>query len=224
LAHPFHVPFRAFSPGRLAVPLVALAVYTVQRGDAAVFNSTTAASQQQAFITSSLATNIAAQTPLVFLGTTTQTFSMQFSFSTGAVLRAVTQTSIILGVATSIILSTAAYIDDTARLWVIRAPAHGFQIELVFTTLRTEPDADFVTVYDGASGTLSPLLRVSGFPGTLPNVTSSSQCMTVLFASDGSGSGLQGFAADFSVIKIVNETGTVGCTEACYAANVRYKW
>jgi hypothetical protein len=162
---------------------------------------------------------------LVFLGTTA--FSMTFSYAAGAVLRAVTETRVITGVARSIILTGAVYTDDMARLWIIQIPLSGFQVELVFTTLDTQPGGDFVTVYTGAAGNLSAIMRVAGSPIALPNTTTVSERVTVLFTSDGSVSnahGLQGFAADFSFVTRVNQTGNISCTGPCYLANVQYKW
>jgi hypothetical protein len=152
---------------------------------------------------------------------------MQFDYSSSARLRVVTETTVVTGTATNISLVGAAYTVDTAKLWIIRAPVSGFQVELVFTTMNTQPGGDFVTVYDGESGSLSSVLRVAGSPSPLPITTTASTTMAVLFTSDDSVSntqGLQGFAADFSFVTRANRTGNISCTGACYAANVRYKW
>jgi hypothetical protein len=197
--------------------LIALALYAVQGGTADV---------PAAFSSSSLAINNSSQPPFVFLGTTTS-FFLHFTYSTAARLRAVTETTVVTGMLTSISLTGAAYNDDMAKLWIIRAPVSGLQVELVFTTMDTQASGDFVTVYDGVSGRLSSVLRVAGSPIILPNTTTTSTSMTVLFTSDFSVSnaqGLQGFAADFSFVTRVNETGNISCIGACYAANVRYKW
>jgi hypothetical protein len=82
-------------------------------------------------------------------------------------------------------------------------------------------------VYDGGSGSLPSVLRVAGSPSLLPTITTTSTTMAVLFTSDDSVSnaqGLQGFAADFSFVTTVTSVGSISCTGACYAANVRYKW
>jgi hypothetical protein len=179
------------------------------------------------FSSSSLVVNSATQVPFVFLGTSSQQFSMQFSYSAGAVLRAVTEARVVTGVATSIGVTGPAYTDDMGQLWIVRAPVPGFQVELVFTALSTEPDFDFVTVYNGVSGNLSSVLRVSGAPSTLPNITSTSEGMAVMFASDdllSNAQGYLGFAADFSFVRRVNQAGSISCTGACYAGNVQYKW
>jgi hypothetical protein len=192
---------------------VALAVYAVQGG------SVTGA------VTSSSLAISGTQSPLVFLGTTE--FTMQFTYSAAARLRAVTETTVVTGVATSISLTGQAYTDDTSKLWIIRTPLSGFQVELAFTAMDTQPNGDFVTVYDGVSGSLSSVLRVEGAPSPLPSITTTSTSMVVLFTSDDSVSnaqGLQGFAADFSFVTSVTTAGSISCTGACYAANVRYKW
>jgi hypothetical protein len=209
------IPRRAFSPDQLTVPLIALAVYAVQEGTVhAMFP-----------MLSSLAIN-GTQSPPVFLSTA-QYFTMSFNYQTAARLRAVTQTAVVTG-ATSINFTGAAYTDDTAKLWILRAPVPGFQVELVFTTMDTQPGGDFVTVYNGDSGSLlSSVLRVAGSPTPLPTATTTNTTMVVLFASDGAVSnaqGLQGFAADFSFVTRVNQMGNISCTGACYAANIRYKW
>jgi hypothetical protein len=204
---------RTFAP----VTILAFALYVVQGGTATV-------TAPASFTSSFLAAN-ATQAPFAFLSTSS--FAMQFSYAAAAVLRAVTQTQLATGSATSISLLGSEYTNDIARLWIIQAPVPGFLIELFFTTISTQPNADFVTVYNGMSGTLAPLLRVAGSPSLLPNLTSTSERITMLFTSDGSVShaqGLQGFAADFHFIRRVNQTGNIGCTGACYAANVQYKW
>jgi hypothetical protein len=209
------VPRRTFSPSRLPVPLVALAVYVVQGGTVS-----------GAVTSSSLAIS-GTQPPLVFLGTSTSAFTMQFTYSAAARLRAIAETAVVTGLATSISLTGSDFTDDTAKLWIIQAPVSGFQVELVFTTMNTQPGGDFVTVYDGTSGSLSSLLRVAGSPSPLPNTTTTSSSMAVLFTSDDSVSsaqGQQGFAADFSFVTRITSTGSISCTGACYAANVRYKW
>jgi hypothetical protein len=152
---------------------------------------------------------------------------MNFVYSFMATLRAVTETRVVTGVATSISVTGSDYTDDTAKLWIIRAPVPGFQVELVFTTMDTQPGGDFVTVYDGESGSLPSVLRVAGAPSPLPIATTTSTSMAVLFTSDGlvpNAQGLQGFAADFSFVTRVTSAGSISCTGACYAANVRYKW
>jgi hypothetical protein len=198
-------------------------VYAVQGGNITVFNSSNAA--QPVFSSSSVLINAAQSAPFVFLGTTTQLFSMQFTYSATAVLRAVTETRVVTGIATSISLLGTAYINDMAKLWILRSPVPGFQVELVFTVLSIQPNADFLTVYDGVHGSLSSLARWPLMPA---NITSGSECMTVLFTSDSSVSGgdgvLQGFAADFSFVRRVRQAGNISCTGACYAANVRFKW
>jgi hypothetical protein len=204
---------RTFTPSRLAVPLVALAVYAVQAGDVTVSISTPT---QLDFYLSSVPVN-GTQPPFVFLSNTAS-FFMQLSYSAGAVLRAVTKASVTIGNATSVAMLGPAYIDDTAEMAIIRAPVPGFRNELVFTTLDTQPNADFVTVYDGVSGNLTSLLRVSGSPSALPNVTSTSD------GSESNAQGYQGFAADVTFVQRVNRAGTINCTGACYAANTEWKW
>jgi hypothetical protein len=103
---------RTFTPTSLTVPLLAFALYAVHGGTASVTGA--------AFSSSSLAVSNATQPPLVFLGTTA--FSMTFSYAAGAVLRAVTETRVITGVARSIILTGAVYTVDMARLWIIQIP------------------------------------------------------------------------------------------------------
>jgi hypothetical protein len=196
-------------------------VYAVQGGSVTV---------PEANFTSSSVTISGAQPPFVYLGNTTQAYTFRLSYSPASRLRAITETKVVTGVATSISLSGAAYTNDVAKLWIIRSPTPGLQVELAFTTLNTQANADFLTVYNGASqGSPSSLQRIAGSPSPLPIVTSTSgEGMTVLFTSDGSVSnaqGLQGFAADFSFVRRVNTTGNISCTDACSAAaNVRYKW
>jgi hypothetical protein len=116
-----------------------------------------------------------------------------------------------------------AYVNDQAQLFIIRAPVPGFQTELTFTSFETEIDFDFVTVYDGVAGRLSPLQRLSGRPSTPLIVSTRSEGMTVLFTSDFS-STAQGFAANFMFVRHVSEAGNINCTGACYTANVQYRW
>jgi hypothetical protein len=96
------------------------------------------------------------QAPLVFFGTTT--FSVAFSYSTGALL---TEITVVTGLAIRIGVTRIAYTDNMARLWIIQTPVPGFQVEIVFTTLGTQLNCDYVTVYSGASGNLSALVRVA---------------------------------------------------------------
>jgi hypothetical protein len=210
-------PRRTFTPPRVP-PLVAVAVYAVQAGTV-----TGSVSGVSLGTLTSLTINNGADIPFLFFSTSA--VSMRFIYSIGARLRAISETTVVTGVATSISLTGPAYTDDTARLFIISTPVSGFLVELVFTTMDTQPNSDFVTVYDGVSGILPSVLRVAGSPSPLPIITSTSTSMAVLFASDDSVSqGLQGFAADFSFVTRVNQTGNISCTGACYVANVRYKW
>jgi hypothetical protein len=67
----------------------------------------------------------AAQAPPVFIGTSAQ-FSMQFNYSVGALLRAVTETRVVTGTASSFLgVLGPAYVNDQAQLFIIRAPRVG---------------------------------------------------------------------------------------------------
>jgi hypothetical protein len=195
-------------------------VYAAQAGVATVSLS------PHTFVVSSRAIN-ATDSPLLVIQTQTVPFTLAFNYSATAMLRAVTETAIVTGVATNISLLGPAYTNDMAKLWIIRTPVSvsGFLVELVFTTLSTEPNTDFVTAYGGISIPSRSQLRVSGSPSTLPNITS--ERVAVLFTSDGTVSnaqGLQGFAASFAFIQRVTQAGNISCTGACYIANVQYKW
>jgi hypothetical protein len=206
--------YRTFLPERASLAFVALAVYAVDEGNVLV--------EAANFSSSFLSINAATQAPPVYIGTSAQ-FSMQFNYSAGAVLRAVTETRVLTGTATSFGVLGPAYVTDYAQLWIIRTPVPGFQTVLTFTTFDTEGGYDFVTVYDGVTGGLSPLRRLSGRPAIPLTVSTTSEGMAVLFTSDRSTTG-QGFAASFAFVAHVSEAGSINCTGACYTANVQYKW
>jgi hypothetical protein len=206
--------FRTFLPQRTSLTVVALAVYAVLGGNVSVEAANLSSS-------SSIITGLRMM-PLVFVGTSAQ-FSMQFSYVAGAVLRAVTETRVVTGTASTFSVLGPAYANDDAQLFIIRAPVPGFQTVLAFTTFSTEDCCDYVTIYDGVNGRLSPLQRLSGRPSTPFTVSTRSEGMTVLFTSDSTLT-VQGFAANFMFVRRVSEAGNINCTGACYTPNVQYRW
>ena len=68
---------------------------------------------------------------------------------------------------------------------------------ITFNTLKTQPDKDFVEVYDGKSGQL--ISKLSGVHGKAISFTSNSHIMDVKFYSDGSDVSI-GFEATYEPV------------------------
>lgn len=90
---------------------------------------------------------------------------------------------------------TQQYVDNSNCTWLIQPPGANI-ITLDFNRFRTEPNFDFVTVYDGAT-TSSTILGTFDGANLPPSLVSSGGSLLVQFASDGSVTEL-GFEARYN--------------------------
>ena len=90
---------------------------------------------------------------------------------------------------TTLSLTSRAVYPNSANcsVTISTPPGSSLPVTIYFTVFSTEAGADFVTLFDGAAATGTPIARLSGTPITSAGVssfTSTSPSMTLQFTSD----------------------------------------